>query len=133
MAERNLDVSERVIVLSKVGGSTAYVSTTTDWDYITLKRPVSVLSWQVSIVACGSASLNSCGVRLLGGIDGGNWVSLGCIRVSDTANSGFSTFSTINLGNLINTLKISCSTVSYGAGTGQTSLALINAIAITPV
>ena len=133
MAERNLDVSERVIVLSKVGGSTAYVSTTTDWDYVVLPYATDVVAWQVSIVTCGSASLNSCGVRLLGGIDGKNWISLGCIVVSDTANSGASTYETINLTHFVKVLKISCSTVSYGAGTGQTSLALINAVAITPL
>ena len=119
---------QNIIDLATVNGDTGTAaSTTVDWDVYELPQFWNELAFQACIIACGSASLASCTFKVLGGLDKTNWISLCSVTLSDTANSGASCIRFLS-NTQCKFIKLSLSTVSYGAGTGQTSLASIRAL-----
>lgn len=131
--EKVFEAGQNIINLATVNGATGTgACTTVDWDIYQLPKMWNEIALQACIIACGSASLASCTFKLMGGLDGTNWISLASITLSDTANSGASVLKF--LSNVqVKYLKLSLSTVSYGAGTGATSLASIRAMVFANV
>ena len=124
---------QNTINLATVDGATGTgACTTVDWDIYELPKMWNELAFQACIIACGSASLVSCCFKVLGGLDKTNWISLCSITLSDIANSGASTIAFLS-NTQCKFIKLSLSTVSYGAGTGCTSLASIRALVFANV
>lgn len=131
--EKIWENDQNIIDLATVNGATGTgASTTVDWDIYELPRLWNELAFQACIIACGSASLASCTFKILGGLDKTNWISLASITLSDTANSGASCIRFLS-NTQCKFLKLSLSTVSYGGGTGATSLASIRALVFANV
>jgi len=134
MAKENVWMADQnTIDLATVNGETGTgACTTVDWDIYELPRLWNELAFQACIVACGSASLASCCFKVMGGLDKTNWISLCSVTLSDIANSGASCIAFLS-NTQCKFIKLSLSTVSYGAGTGQTSLASIRALVFANV
>lgn len=130
---RDWNKNQNATDIATVKGATGTAaSTTVDWDIIRLPQFWNEIAFQACIVACGSGSLNSICFKLLGGLDATNWVSLASITLSDTYNSGESCIRFISNAQ-VKYLKLSLSTVSYGAAANILSAASIRALVFANV
>lgn len=107
---------QNLVNIATVNGvSTLGACTTRDYDIYVMPAIFNYGGWQACIVACGSASLQSCTFKLLCGIDGTNFMSFSSMTVSDTAFSGSLNMKIFSLPQPYKYMKLSLSTVSYGA------------------
>lgn len=101
--------------IATVNGATGTgACTTVGWDIYALPNGFQFGGWQACIIACGSASLQSVTVKMLGGFDATNFMSFSSLTVSDTAFSGSQNMRLFSTELPFKYLKISLSTVSYG-------------------
>lgn len=118
----------QVFNIGTVDGVATVASKTTDWDVYMLPNPIKNFAMQVSIVTSAvSNSLVSLGVKLLGGIDGDNWMSLLYFSVSDTTNASTSIYKWV-WSTPVKYIKISVHACSYSGTASADGTASFNAL-----
>jgi hypothetical protein len=118
----------QVFNINTVNGANEVASTTVDYDVFMFPKPIKNYAMQVSIVTSAvSNSLVSLGVKLLGGMDENNWMSLLYFSVSDTTNASTSIYKWV-WSTPVKFIKMSVKACSYDGEASDGGTASFNAL-----